>query len=730
MVHTESFFAFAKYNGDDAYAQPGNEARTNAALALTRAEYEVRTAANTSDATSGGWVVRADPVDNTQNALVHSSGITTPANAGVTAALRKTMPLHDKQLILGFSLYIPADFVPNASSSTVPCFRMAATTKADTNWTTIAITPITAAKELFRVCNDLSLRWGTDAAMSSKKLRAGVMNYLEVRIAATEVSAWIDDVLVMQKQVGVIPETVAWIFENNINAGGTNMSGLPGRWAISNLYVLANDGLGNTVRLGPTTKVYGARPTADVDVDFIRPNGYTSNAQVAAQDLTDAPAAQLSSVNVGDFDLYETTGAEAVRQVAMIHGVAVKTLATNLEADPHTVRSIATGDHHATQGAGIKGKELVLLSPIPSNRTIRSMAVRPADGCIWAVGDGGSIWKSGSNGNYNSWSRVADSGDASVFYGVAFRSDNVGVAVMVPPSGSSRAYMIRVGNDVVTVPGATGTDYKTFPSASVVPADVIASYDNSNFLVSSSYSGTANTTYFSRSADPINGSWTFNSMVISSTVGGAGKFSKTASRAVAMLTNIAGNVAKTDNSGGSYEALNHADSSSAYQAITYDGTALLIAYSSNDAALGAGPRIRRSTDNGATWSATTPIGSSVAGSNQILRAGASNTAIGESLFCGDAGAIVASIDGLNWRQMPRLTTANLYAAVALPNGDILMGGTAGTLVVYRNQSVDKTLVPLSGYQMVFNCIQTNPQTGLPWTPDEAADANFGMKLTS
>ncbi len=730
MIHTESFFAFAKYNGDDAYAQSGNDARTNAALALTRAEYEVRTAANTSDATSGGWVVRADPVDNTQNALVHSSGMSTPANAGVTAALRKTMPLHDKQLILGFSLYIPSDFVPNVSSSTVPCFRMAATTKADTNWATIAITPLTAAKELFRVCNDLSLRWGTDATMSSKKLRAGVMNYLEVRIAATEVSAWIDDVLVMQKQVGVIPETVAWIFENNINSGGTNMSGLPGRWAISNLYVLANDGLGNTVRLGPTTKVYGSRPTADVDVDFVRPNGYTSNASVAAQDLTDAPAAQLSSVNIGNFDLYETTGAEAVRQVAMIHGVAVKTLATNLEADPHTVRSIATADNNATQGAGIKGKELVLLAPIPSNRTIRGMAVRPADGCIWAVGDGGSIWKSGPSGNYNSWSRVADTGDASVFNGVAFRSDNVGVAVMVPPSGTSRAYIIRAGNDSVTVPGVNGTDYKTFPSAAVVAADVIVSYDNSNFLVSSSYSATANTTYFSRASDPINGNWTFNSLVISGTVGGAGKFAKTTSRTVAVLNSIAGSVAKTDNNGASYEALSHGDSSNAYQSITYDGTALLLAYSSNDAGLGAGPRIRRSVDNGATWSPVTPIGSSVAGTNQILRAGASNTAIGESLFCGDAGSVIASTDGLNWRQMPRLTTANLYAAVALPNGDILMGGAGGTLVVYRTQSVDKMLAPLSGYQMVFNCIQTNPQTGLPWTPDEAADANFGMKLTS
>jgi hypothetical protein len=731
VQHTESFYAFGKYAGGDAFDTEGNTARQQTALNLARAEYEVKTSANTDANNSGGFVVRANAVRPTQNALFHSNGVVTPNNLGVSAALKKVIAVNSKDVIIGFNMFVPSDYVANVNSSTVPCFRMAATLASDANWQTAVISPLSSSKELFRVSNDLAVRWGTDSTQSSKKLAAGALNYLEVKIEPGLVSVWIDDTFVMQKAITVVPEAICWIFENNLNAGagGTSMSGAAGRWGMSDMYVLYDDGVAPTVRLGPTTQLIGSRPDEDISVDFVRPPGYTSNAQVAAQDITDNPPGLLSSTTVGDYDTYASAQNDAaIRAAAMVHAVVVKSLVTNLEPNLHTVRPYAAMG--ASQAADQKGRELVKINPIPSGRTIRAMAIRPSDGAIWAVGEAGSIWKSGPAADYTTWTRVADAADVSSFTGIAFRADNVGVAVMVPPTGTSRAYMIRPGSDAVNVPGAVTTDYRQFPSTGVVPAAAALSYDNNTFIVSSSYAGVANTTYFARSADPINGAWTQVTLAITTSTGGSGQMAKTANRLVATLTSIAGSVAKTDNNGTSFEALSYSDTAAPYTAITHDGTALIIAYSSNDVALASGPRIRRSTDNGATWSAATPMGTALVGGSQILRAGASNVGSGESLFAGDAGAVVVSDDGINWRQMPRLTTSNLYAAIALPNGDILVGGAAGTLLVYRKQSVDIPLAPLTGYHMALNASVLNPATGSGWTAEQAADSEFGVRLTS
>jgi hypothetical protein len=102
----------------------------------------------------------------------------------------------------------------------------------------------------------------------------------------------------------------------------------------------------------------------------------------------------------------------------------------------------------------------------------------------------------------------------------------------------------------------------------------------------------------------------------------------------------------------------------------------------------------------------------------------------ESIFVGNAGAVVASLDGIEWRQMPRLTALNLLAAVCLPSGDFILGGQNGVLLRYGSPGKDSQLVPLSGYNMVVGTSVINPQTGAAWTPAEAADAQFGVRISS
>lgn len=742
LIYTESFIAFGTYNGGDDYdpaAGAGAAARSAYALNLARAGYEVKTSANTSKDTSGGFVVRADAVYPQRNALTHSSDVTAGVNAGVTAAFRRTLPQTDRQIIIGFSLFIPGSYVPNPSASTVPCFRMASTLKSDATWTTAVANnaQLYNARELFRVADDLSVRWGTDAAQSSKRLKPGVMNYLEVRISPNEVSVWIDDVFVMQKLVGPPTETVAWIFENNANAGsasgGTNMSGAPGRWQIGNMYVLFNDGVAPTVRLGPTTRVIGSRPDTDVDVRFIRPSDAPTNASVAAQDLVDAPARQLQSTLVGDYDTYSSNqSAGDIQTMGMIHAVATKVLAQNLEPDVHAVRPYLKYGS-ATEAADVKPRDLSLLTTPASTRTIRGMIVRPADKTLWVYGDGESIYVSGANFDLTTWTRVKDTGSAASYTNAAL-SDSGYLGFYCPAGVSGGGRIDYVAPGTLTLTAAT---LKVVSQSTDYLAMLSISGDSSRWL--NWPKGTSSNMYYSNGI-PGTG-YTLVSIPVAAWGGAAvasrGDYvdwARANGIVVSTMSSATGFVTVQANGGtvaGDYTSRDVGDASVAYTAVTWDGRAWLVGGVSNDNALGGGPRIRRSTDPAASgWAAVTAVGSSITGAGQVLRKGASNTATYESVFVGDGGAIVASADGINWRNLTRLTTNALYAVVCLPNGDFVMGGVNGTMLVYRSTGQDTPLLPLAGYTMAFGSAALNPSTGKAWTTTEAAGAQFGVRLTT
>lgn len=731
LMLTESFIAFGTYNGSDAYdpsAGGPNAARAAYALNLARAGYGVYSPANTSADTSGGLVVRADPIDPDQHALVQSSAVSAGVSLGVSAAFKKKLPITDKQIIIGFGIFVPTEYVANVSSSTVPVFRMNAGIDSDVNWQAVGITPIYSAKECFRVANDLSIRWGTDAAQSSKKLVVGAMNYMEVRIDNATVSVWIDDQFVMQKAVSLVPQSVAFIFENNINAGagGTNMSGNPGRWAISNMYHMVNDGVSPTVRLGPTTRVVGQRPDTDIDVRFIRPVAAPTNASVAAQDLVDQPTQQLQSTTVGDYDTYQTVGGVSgakITSMAMVHAVGIKVLAANLEPDIHKVKPF-TKYQNSGEGADNKPRELSLFSGATNapTRTIRAMAIRPTDHSVWAVGDGSSIYRSGANGDITTWTRVQDLGDATVYNGIYMRPEDG--AILIGATNDNHVRRVQPGSNVLDATLGNLT-------AGAFPVSFARSPDGTRYIA---YTALTTSSFAVYSADPWAVAPAWNNMALATTpanVGGFGQVAIDGTGKQVLTAGVAQDYVYTPlaATGATVNSRAHGDTGLLYNAVTFDGVAFLIGATISDTNINGGPRIRRSTDT-ISWSLVTSAGSTTPGATQQLRFGASNTANQLSIFGGDAGSLIISNDGTNWRQLPRLTAQALYAGVSLPNGDFLIAGGAATMLRYTSSGADTALQPLAGYTMAYGSAAINPKTGNPWTPAEAAAGYFGVRLTS
>lgn len=735
LVYLESFFAFAAASVSDAYDIPGNTARDNTRLALARGGYGVSVAANTSQATTGGFIIRPDPVYPERHALCHSSDVPAGTALQYSAAIRKRIPLTDKQIIIGMSLYIPPEYVANTNSSTVAVFRVNATTTADANWFQQGIAAANP-KECFRVCNDLSLRWGTDATQSSKKLTVGTVNYLEMRIDPGAVSIWIDDVFVMQKVISLVPETIAFCFENNLNAGagGTQLIGNAGRWALGNMYYVFNDGQAPTVRLGPSTRVIAQRPDTDVDVRFIRPAAAPTNAAVAAQDLVDSPPWQLQSTNIGDFDTYasqDATSKAAINAMAMVHAVATKTLASNLEPDPHKVRPYVKSHLGGAEGADNRPRELVLLSS-PTTRTIRAMAVDPVTAAVVICGDGEMCYRSGPNYDLSTWTRISDTGSAKNFRGLWMRADGGFLISAEQPS-------VNVG--VLWVAPGTSTAVAGTTFAAPGGFDMVMAPDGS--LLSIPYNdtlGTASAT--GRSTIPIaalNGAAPQNavSALAYTAAGGAvvpsaGGWSRAVSNGpvTVMLPGTANDrvYVFSTSAGSIYSSPLTGDTGIAYRAVTWDGTAWIIGATTSGNANSA-PQIRRSTD-AQSWSQVTQIGNTLPGANAILRFGISNRANQQSLFGGDSGAMMITADGINFRQLPRLTANALYAGLVMASGDFLVGGANGTMLRFQAQGADTTLVPLAGYTMAFGSAVINPKTGSVWTPAEAADADFGVRLSS
>lgn len=710
LIHTESFIAFDPTVGDDTYTPDNSTMRNAVAAALRRAGYEVVIQAQTSAGASGGFAMRTDPVAPDRVNLVHSNGATASAGGTVTAAIRKIFGSQAEAIIGGFSMYIPAEFVKAPAVTTTPVVRIMATNIADASWSVLPSAGVNAlAKEVFRISPDLLVRWQTDAAMSSKSLIPGRVNFVEYRIADGEVRVWIDDVLVLQKAVALNSESIAFVFENTNVTGGTNMLGAPGRWAIGNWYNLVEDARAPNVRLGPTTRVIGVRPDTDIDVDFTPATPVPKNATVASQAIVDNPPNSLQSTTVGDLDVYATTKDTSTAGGAMVHAVAVKVLAANLESNPHALRPIvrsATG----VEGVDVRPRMWRAIPIIGAGRELRGVARRPTDQRTFIVGQAHSVYSTPSNlgatpGSDPVFTQHADDGVIANWYNaIAFRADGTGVIVR---NDGKLAVLAPGSNDPVLVAVTNTTQLN---SVAVLPDGRFIAVGASGVVM--------------RSATPeVAASWV-------RTVNAAGLMNQVAvntnnGRIVASSTNSGGVVYSSEDGGNTWISRTVGGSGSNFPAVTWDGTYFMAAYLQN------GGYNRRSVD-GALW---TPMfaQNNTNGSGQMSVAFmAADPAQGIALMGGTA--VVTSENSFDWRvttNIPNGTTqVNHRAAATMANGDWLVVGYNGFAIVYSNQAPDNALTPLAGYQATFNSSAVNPATGAPWTPLEASQAQFGMRLTS
>jgi hypothetical protein len=628
--------------------------------------------------------------------------------------LRKPIPQQGKPVIGGFSLYVPPEYVPNAyNTSQQPVLYFIATTVADTSTATPG-----AGNAAFMISSDLVVRPGSGAAaQSTKSLVPGRAAYVEYRIADNEVKVWIDDVLVLQSAVSMTPECIGFtITQNTATAPNTMLQGAAGRWAISNWYNLVEDAQAPNVRLGPTTRVIGVRPTADVDVDFSRPAGPTSNAAVAGQDLVDAPLYSLQSSTVGDQDIYSTSSDSSTASGALIHAVTTKVLASNLESAAHTIRPLIVSSG-GVEREDLKPKQFVALTS-PFTKHMYSVARRPTDGKVFAEGIGPCLFATSTgNANANStWNQIADEGSGTVYGVVGFRANGLGIIAR----SDFKLQIIPVGSDT---PGAVFNG----PTASNYVPTCIAVLPDDTILV-----GCTNGRVWRCAAgsDPsVTANWSLISIAGSSVISVI-LYSAALNRVVCNAS-ASTSVYTSDDKGLTWTvrpaglATSQSGSVGVMQ-LAFDGSWFTIMMQNTNTT----NYIKRSQD-GIAWSSPSyNTNGSTQGVVQFMFGGQITGVTYAQNIAASNGSLTSSDGGANWRRQSTFTAAVPYAACELPNGDWFIVGNGGSLSAYTSAFIDSPLVPLAGYQMTYNATTTNPDTNAAWTPSDAAATKFGMRITS
>jgi hypothetical protein len=710
LLFTESFMAFAKWAGDDAYTTANTTMRNGYMNAFKRAGYYALIAAQDLNYKSGSLVVRADPVYPDRAALVYSSGNTTNNNNGAAwnfgAGIRKPLVSQGKPVIGGFSLYVPPEFVPSPyNSGAVATLYIVGGLASDTS--------ISAASTntLFIINSDLSVSNFALARQSTKVLVPGRLAYVEYRFTDNEVKVWIDDVLVLQSAVSIPTESIGFIYYQNNPTTGSFMQGAAGRWAISNWYNLTEDAQAPNVRLGPTTRVIGVRPNTDVSTNFVRPVDAPSNAAVAGQDLVDAPTWTLQSSTAGDKDVYSTTTDTATSSGALIHAVATKVLVSNLESNPHTVRPLIVSAAGAEKEDPRPRQFVTLTSPF-GTRNMYSVARRPTDGKVFASGVGNAVFASNAAADANNvqWTQIQDEGGAGTAI-MAFRSNGIGIIAR----SDYKFQIIPVGSD-------TPSAAVSFTTTGYIPQCMLVLPDNTTLI------GCANGRIYRclGSSDPsVAANWTL--LVPFTAAIQTLHYHPGLNRVVASI-GASTNVLTSDDGGATWttRAAGLATSTGSGIGISqmaFDGSWFTIVLQNTVSA----NYIRRSQD-GIAWSSPSY---NTNGSTQAVISFAFGDSINGIMFFHKTAntAVTTNDGGANFRRAQSYAN-DLYGACVMPNGDWFMVGQSGLLMAYTSAQIDTPLVPLAGYTMAYNAATTNPDTGAAWTPAEAAAAKFGMRVTS
>jgi hypothetical protein len=166
--------------------------------------------------------------------------------------------------------------------------------------------------------------------------------FIEVEVDTVNnlVRVWVDDLLIVDSAFapGVLAAAKAE-YDLGIGFGYLGIGVFPAIY-VRDIYCLAVDDEAPFQRLGPTTQVIGEAPTDDISVEFTRPGGFASNAEVAALPVVPSPSDYLTADQVGQTDLYGVAASEVATAASQVYAVCIKTQVANFAAAAHTVGAV------------------------------------------------------------------------------------------------------------------------------------------------------------------------------------------------------------------------------------------------------------------------------------------------------------------------------------------------------------------------------------------------------
>lgn len=381
---------------------------------------------------------------------------------------------------------------------------------------------IPTANIAFNIAQDGSIRsqvGSTAVAQHSFRFSPGKLHYVEFRYdpATGDIRVWVDDSLVLN-YVKEIPShhVVSFIMRSGLSP----LFGADPRIQFGNWYILSEDGIAPTVRLGPTTRVVGTKPASDSGPnDFERPSGFSSNAEIAAQPYDENPTTVLRADEKGATEFYKTTQSNDVATAQLVHAVAVRSTMSNLDMGTHAGESLLrSGETVATSedipySFGCIRQFKHLLDPDNETDYFESVHVVPDHG-MFATSRTLGIWACGVNGHQDQWTKVFDAGVDEFFAGRLAASAPDGTTLLVPERVRYSYRPVSQRNQMLKFDPALGeiTDPAAWAVVSLgiheqfEPADVV--YVADKFLVASSFIRYHASDAAALTANPEEGIWT------------------------------------------------------------------------------------------------------------------------------------------------------------------------------------------------------------------------------
>lgn len=681
LILTESFGIFKRFTGTD----------TQAVVAAQQLQFRdmFARAGYTFTYVSGiaGWVVRDDPLNPAGAALVFTPHPT--QSAATLANFSFSLPAQPDPLIIGFSLYIPPEYVP----LTVPGVML------------FTVYCKGSSLVLFSIRQDLTIARSTGTAdqQSPRKLVVGRLNYVELRMTPTMYQVWVDDALMYEMQL-LTPK-------DNLSITMQRAAGAPEglRWAIGNMYVLSQDNIAPNQRLGPTTRLISSAPDSDVSVEFVRPLVSPTNASVVAQPLDETqPTLTLQAEGVGARDEYAFASNPAIAGAALVHAVSTKVVAANLESAAHALRPfVSDGD---VDGAD-QNYFVADMVTVTDARALTGACVRE-DGTMFICGTGPSVWYSTDGGE--SWAKGYDGGTAVIAQDIACGPDGTVIACCN-------------GGQLLTCLGTDGPETWTFAMSPANGFNLMSiAVSPAGTWVCSHLGGNASQLVKFGAA-----TWQLQNRANASWVGFVGGAFYGNTSALAMIRSVdavawaAVTPAPPNGVGSKFPVIVKDGVLSRYyfraaETVTvgrYTGTSWVTEQLSTQAGLSA------TTQNieGAVRNPTTGV-SLVVALGLLCMIPADQTLAGVTV----RGPTVNAVS----------EQSNVYGSPC-PWGEgflipinMASGGNSGKAILIRRRRSVRPITMNNGYILIANSASVDPSTGLPWTAAAADAATGGMTVIS